>query len=171
LKLKKTQNVSKTTTNKQIASSIPKVGTPHEAIDNHMIVIQVQIGKNTIEDVLLDGGSGVNIITKHLRLRLGLVKPKPTPYNLRMANQTITKPMGLIRDLKIYVRGIPYIITFTILHNSVVDFNYSMLLGRPWLKDVKVAHDWGNKIITIQGNGTVRTITITKHLGSEVRRP
>ncbi len=26
-----------------------------------MAVIQVQIGKNTIEDVLLDGGYGVNI--------------------------------------------------------------------------------------------------------------
>jgi hypothetical protein len=29
-----------------------------------MAIIQVQIGKNTIEDVLLDGGFGVNIITK-----------------------------------------------------------------------------------------------------------
>jgi hypothetical protein len=45
-----------------------------------------------------------------------------------------------------------------------------MLLGRPWLKDVKVAHDWGSNIITIQGNGTIRTIIITKHLGGEVRK-
>jgi hypothetical protein len=29
-----------------------------------MAIIQVQIGKNTIEDVLLNGGSRVNIITK-----------------------------------------------------------------------------------------------------------
>jgi hypothetical protein len=29
-----------------------------------MATIQVQIGKNTIEDVLLNGGSGVNIITE-----------------------------------------------------------------------------------------------------------
>jgi hypothetical protein len=35
-----------------------------------MAIIQVQIGKNTIEDVLLDGGSGVNIIIGQLRLRL-----------------------------------------------------------------------------------------------------
>ncbi len=99
-----------------------------------------------------------------------LPKPKLAPYNLRMADQTITKPVGLIRDLKIYVHGIPYITTFTVLHNSVVDSSYSML-GRPWLKDAKVAHDWGNNIVTIQGNGIVQTITITKHLGSEVRRP
>jgi hypothetical protein len=46
-----------------------------------------------------------------------------------------------------------------------------MLLGRPWLRDAKVAHDWGSNIVTIQGNGTIRTITVTKHLGGEVRSP
>jgi len=74
-------------------------------------------------------------------LRLGLPKPKPAPYNLKMAYQTTIKPMGLIRDMKIYVLGIPYITTFTTLQNSVVDSSYSMLLGRPWLRDAKVAHD------------------------------
>jgi hypothetical protein len=46
--------------------------------------------------VLLDGGSGINIITKQLRLRLGLPKPKPAPYNMRMAYQITTKLVGLI---------------------------------------------------------------------------
>jgi hypothetical protein len=64
--------------------------------------------------VLLDGGSKLNIITNQLELRLGLLKPKPTPYNLRMVDQTTTKLVGLIKDLKIYVHGIPYIIMFTI---------------------------------------------------------
>jgi hypothetical protein len=72
---------------------------------------------------------------------LGLPKPKLALYNLRMANQKTTKLVGLIRVLKIYVHGIPYITTFTILHNNVVDSSYSMLLGRPWLRDAKVAHD------------------------------
>jgi hypothetical protein len=101
---------------------------------------------------------------------LGLPKPKPAPYNLKMADQTITKPMGSIKDLKIYVHGIPYITTFTILQNSVVDSSYSMLLGKPWLRDVKVVDDWGSNIITIQGNGIVITVTIAKHLGGELRR-
>jgi len=60
---------------------------------------------------------------------------------MRMVDQTTTKLEGLIRDLKIYVHGIACITTFTLLHNNVVDFNYSMLLGKPWLRDVKVAHD------------------------------
>ncbi len=44
-----------------------------------------------------------------------------------------------------------------------------MLLGKPWLRDVKVTHDWGNNTMTIQGNGTIKTIMVTKHLGVEVK--
>ncbi len=88
-----------------------------------------------------------------------------------MAYQTTTKPMGLIRKLKIYVHNIPYIIVFIILLNNVVDSSYSMLLlGRPWLRDAKVAHDWGSNIVAMQGNGIIKTIIVTKHLGGDVRR-
>jgi hypothetical protein len=45
-----------------------------------------------VEDVLLDGGSYVNVMTEELWKRLGLPNPKPTSYTLCMANQTITKP-------------------------------------------------------------------------------
>jgi hypothetical protein len=60
-----------------------------------MMIIQVQIGKNVTEDVLLEGGSRINIIIDQLRLRLGLPKPKPTPYNLRMVNKTTYKVSGI----------------------------------------------------------------------------
>jgi hypothetical protein len=56
LKFKKIQNVSKAPTNKQISYSIPEVRTTAITIDNHMAIIQVWVGKNRIEDVLLDGG-------------------------------------------------------------------------------------------------------------------
>ncbi len=56
--------MNKATIEKQISSSIPKVGTTDVEIDNHMAIIQVQIKKNTIEDVLLDGGFGIHIVTK-----------------------------------------------------------------------------------------------------------
>jgi hypothetical protein len=46
-----------------------------------------------------------------------------------------------------------------------------MLLGHPWLRDVKVFHDWGNNIIIIQGTSTIRTIPITKKLGTPTKHP
>jgi len=66
-----------------------------------------------------------------------------------MANQTIAKPLGFIKDLKIFVHGIPYTVTFTIINNNVLDYSYSMLIGCPWLKDVKVSHNGGTNIVTI----------------------
>jgi hypothetical protein len=41
------------TTKKQVSFLVPKVGTIVVAIDNHMAIIQVLIGKNTIEDVFV----------------------------------------------------------------------------------------------------------------------
>jgi len=99
--------------------------------------------------VFLDGGFGDNIITKKSKVQLGMSKPKLAPYNMRMGNETITKPLGLIKDLKIIVHGIPYVVTFIVIHSIVLDSNYLILLGHRWLKDVKVSHDWGNNIITI----------------------
>jgi hypothetical protein len=133
------------------------------AIDHQMAMIHVQVGKHFIEDVLLDSGSRVNIIMKKLKVELGLSKPKPTPYNLHMANQTIAKPLGLIKDLMIIVHGITYVITFTMIQSSVLNSRCSMLLGGPWLRDAKMSHDWGNN--TIQGMGIIITIHITKKLG------
>jgi hypothetical protein len=71
-----------------------------------MVVIQVQVGKNIVEDFLLNGGTNVNIIIENLTTKLGLPKLKPTPYHLRMANQNITRPLKNIKNVKIHVHGI-----------------------------------------------------------------
>ncbi len=61
-----------------------------------------------------------------------------------MANQTIVKTLGLIKDLKILVHGIFYTSTLIVIQSSVLNSNYFMLLRCPWPKDVKVFHNWGN---------------------------
>jgi hypothetical protein len=75
-----------------------------------------------------------------------------------MVDQTIVKPLSLIKDLRILVHGIIYTITFTMIQSIILDFSYSMLLSHLRLKDAKVSHDWGNNTITIQGMGTFKTI-------------
>jgi hypothetical protein len=72
-----------------------------------------------------------------------------------MVDQTIAKPLGLIKDLKIFVHGIPYIVTFIVINSNVLDSSYSMLFKHPWLKDAKVSHNWG----TIKGTDTVKNHT------------
>jgi hypothetical protein len=55
----------------------------------------------------LDGGFGVNIMKEELQKWLGFPSPKPAPYISWMANQTITKLVGFIKDLKIQIHGVP----------------------------------------------------------------
>jgi hypothetical protein len=97
--------------------TLPKPTITSVAIDHQMVIIHVQMAKNFIEDVFLHGDFGVNIIMEKLKVQLGLSKPKPSPHNLHVVDQTIAKPLGLIKDLKILVHGIPYVVTFTIIQS------------------------------------------------------
>jgi hypothetical protein len=130
LKLEKPNITSKVISKPSVATVVEtrsEINNVAIEVNNQMVVTQVQVGKNIIEDVLIVGGASVNIIIEKLITKLGLPKLIPTPYHLRIADQSMTRPMRII---KIYY-----------LKNNVVDFNYSMLLGRPWLRDVKITHD------------------------------
>jgi hypothetical protein len=64
-------------------------------------------------DVSLDGGFKVNIITKDLKKRLRLPQPKHAQYILHLVYRTMTKLVGLIKNLKIFIHSIHYV-----LHNT-----------------------------------------------------
>jgi hypothetical protein len=134
------------------------VTTNFFSVATQIVIIYFQISFN-------DGGFRINILIENLKIQLSLSKLNPTPYNLCMANQTIAKPFGLIKNLKIFVHGIPYTITFIVINSNVLDSSYSMLFKHTWLKDAKISHDWGTNTITIEGTGTIKTIPITKKLG------
>jgi len=53
----------------------------------------------------------------------------------------------------------------------VLNSNYFILLGHPWLRDAKVFHDWANNTIIIQGIGTIKTIPVIKKLGPPTKHP
>jgi hypothetical protein len=92
-----------------------EINTTVLEVDNQMVIIQVQVWKTIVEDVVIDGGASVNIIIINLKTKLGLPKPRPTPYHLKMVNQNMTRPLGIIKKLKIHIHGIPYIATFIVL--------------------------------------------------------
>jgi hypothetical protein len=39
----------------------------------------------------------------------------------------MTRPLGIIKNLKIQIHGIPYVATFIVLQNNVVDSRYSIV--------------------------------------------
>jgi hypothetical protein len=102
-----------------------------------------------VRDVLLNNGFGVNIIFENLRKKLGLKKPKSTPFIIKMVDQRKVQPIGLINNLKFDLVGCEFKIFVTVLDMGNETETYSMFLGRPWLKHVKAYHNWGDNTFTI----------------------
>ncbi len=66
LKLEKPNTVTKEILEPSVAIVVEthfELNTTTIEVNNQMVVIQVQVGKNIVEDVLIDGGASVNIIT------------------------------------------------------------------------------------------------------------
>jgi hypothetical protein len=66
----------------------------------------------------------VNIISKELQAKIGLLKFKPMLYNFIMVDHTIIKLVNMIKHLKILIYGIPFYVSLTIMFNSVIDPTY-----------------------------------------------
>ncbi len=78
-------------------TNVCKVNTlKAEDFDEAIPVVQVRVGKFETKDVLLDGGSGVNNISKSLKNKFRLRKPQLASFIVHMANQWKVQPMGLI---------------------------------------------------------------------------
>ena len=87
---------------------------------------------NRLKNVLLDGGSGANVMSEELYKKLGGVKLQPSPFNLKMADQSKVHPLGIIQDLPITLSGLKYCINVVVIR--VTSLRATPLLpGRPWL--------------------------------------
>lgn len=133
-----------------------------------VVPVEYKIRKHwkPIEMATLDGGAGVNIMSERVRKYLGL-QYKPAPFKLRMANQAISEPLGMVEDVPIRVAGVKFEASFLILD---VGNCYDMLLGRPWLRTAGAVHDWGTDELTMNlGTRKITISTLTTEVPKESR--
>ena len=95
-----------------------------------------------IDKVLLDGGAGVNIITQAAFQKYGLTDWEPAPFSVRMADQRRVQPVGLLKGVVIDVAGLTFTVALVVLSIVEAADDYNIILGRPWLRQAKVKHDW-----------------------------
>ncbi len=122
--------------------------------------------------MLLDGEFGVNIISKSLKKKLGLRKSQPNSFVIWMANQQKVQPMELIQNLKIDMVSCVYKISVIVLKMENGVEAYSMLLRRPWLKQAKVRHNWGDSTLIIISKNKIVMFSTIKHVNIKLsQRP
>ena len=65
-----------------------------------------------------------------------------------MADQRKVQPLGIVKGHILKIAGLKYEISFIVLKLEESNYQYPMILGRPWLRAAKVKQDWGsNKLI------------------------
>ena len=62
--------------------------------------------------------------------------------NLQLADGTLENPMGMLENICVESCGIEYEHTFAIV-NFGKDTNYEVILGRPFMRQFRMIHDWG----------------------------
>ena len=113
-----------------------------------VVALECKIRKHwkNLSKVTLDRGAGVNVMSEKVRKLLELTCV-PAPFQLRMADQTLAEPHGMVTDVPIRIAGIKFQATFLVLD---VGDAYDMLLGRPWLRAAGAVHDWGTDQLTMK---------------------
>ena len=101
-------------------------------------------------NVLLDGGSGVNILSEAEYHKLLNVTLLPAPFQVKMADQRRIQPLGLLRGQEIFVAGLSFKVTFVVLHMADTGGAYSMLLGCPLVRSARLKQDWATNEVTFR---------------------
>ena len=87
-----------------------------------------------VPNVLVDGGSGLNIIPEHTMKKLGLSLTCPSPFIINMANQSPAVLLRMMKDCRISTGREEYVVTFHVIRMHSNKDTFLILLGRPWLR-------------------------------------
>ena len=88
---------------------------------------------------------------------------------LQLADGYIERPIGLLEGVVVSSCGVEYEHTF-----AVVDFgkspNYDIILGRPFMRQLKMIQDWGFNYIYLRQQEAITRINVTDHSFRDVAR-
>ena len=100
----------------------------------------VEVDGCTISKVLVDGGSGVNLMLESTAFDLGYTTFEETDQILRMVDQSRVIPARRLSQIPTRIGMVTYLQNFVIIRMGT-GRPFPMLLGRPWLYSAKVLVD------------------------------
>ncbi|MCO5557151.1 hypothetical protein L7F22_010709 [Adiantum nelumboides] len=125
--------------------------------DVRVPVISVKMEQMFMPGVLIDGGSGMNVLPEETCRKLNITCWDPAPFQVKMADQRRIQPLGIVRNRVIEIGGLKFKVNFVVLQLEESSQSYPMILGRPWLRAAKVKQHWGADYVVLrQGKKKVR---------------
>lgn len=115
-------------------------------------MVTMSVLGETFPRVIVDGGAAVNVLPVATWRRLGSPKLEAATYSLKLANELLVRPMGILANIKVDVAGIVVRIDFTIVETEKGATPYPALLGRPWLYKTQCLQNWEKVTFTLSDN-------------------
>ena len=108
--------------------------------------MNIQIGDYEVDQVIMNLGSDVNILTKKTRNLMGNPTFGWSPVQLQLANQANFQPIGRISNLVVDIEGIKMHADFDVIEVVEDGGSYSVLLGIGWDNNSMVVINLKNEL-------------------------
>ena len=119
--------------------------------DYESVEIVVKVVDKQIPRTVIDDGANINIMSTSTMQKLGLAITHPSLYSIRIADQTLVKPMVRIKDLTMKTGGVNYQVNFEVLpmkrsiSTMLNEEAYPLLFGCGFLRQCLGVVDWSTK--------------------------
>ena len=97
--------------------------------------LTTQIGEFEMDEVILDLGSEVNVLTKQTWEQMGIPKLSRSPIHLRLANWQRVSPLGQLPQVPVDIDGVRSFADFEVIEIIGDSRPYPALLGIDWAID------------------------------------
>ena len=84
-----------------------------------------------------------------------------TSLVVKLADGTTTRPVGVVKDLKVKTFGITYHMWFVVMDFKNPIDSYDIILGRPFLRAAGVVHDWSSNTLYLRKDASVTKVDLT----------
>uniref|UniRef100_A0A1J3KBK3 Transposon Ty3-I Gag-Pol polyprotein n=1 Tax=Noccaea caerulescens TaxID=107243 RepID=A0A1J3KBK3_NOCCA len=144
-------------------SAILQNRMPEKLDDPGSFVLACEIGGTLFDRALCDLGSSVNLMPYSVARLLGITNFKPTKIYLVFADRSVRRPIGVVLDVTIVVRGCNIPADFVVLE-SEHEPKDPIILGRPFLatagamidvKNGKIDLHLGDIVMNFEVNRTI----------------
>ncbi|XP_073137752.1 uncharacterized protein [Henckelia pumila] len=128
---KKLNDITQFTMNEE-CSAVLQNKLPPKSHDPGSFSIPCHIGKFSIDNVLYDLGSSINLMTYSLATKLSMGAIEPTTISLKLADRSVKYPRGVVENVLVKVDKLIFPVDFVVLDMDE-DYDVPMILGHSFL--------------------------------------
>ncbi|XP_060216554.1 uncharacterized protein LOC132644030 [Lycium barbarum] len=136
---------------------------PTKLKDPGSFTIEITIRKQVIAHALCDLRASINLMPSSMFRKLGLGNPRPTTIVLQLADRSLARPEGIIKDVLVQVGSLIFSADFVIL-DFELDPEVPFILGRPFFATGRALIDVAARQLTMRVHDKVEVFNVYKAL-------